>query len=694
MRGARNWADPSAAALRLLVGGTMTGDTRNAIDPSQSIKRFRPVYITLPSIFGRFLISSRLLSYGGNGGEPPISRPIGPGSWPCYGPPHSILTFGSSRADRALSDRKIPLDQSTFFLVRRLLREGVRPYLAMVVGSVFCMLIGAGANAGYALLMKPVVNHIFTERQGTYLWPLGLAVIGTFTLKSVANYFESLLLSQVGLRVIADMQGRLFRHILRLDAAFFHANSTGALMSRMTNDINAMRYAVSDALTGAGKDATSVIFLVGAMFYQDWRLSSFTFIVFPVAILPIARMGKRIRKVTSNSQEQTGRLLTYLEQSFQGIRVVKSYGMELYESTRVEQMIEVLQSLIFRTTRVRSAASPIMELLGGVSIAIVILYGGQRVIDGQTSPGGFFSFITALMLAYRPLKGMASLNTALQEGLAAAYRTFTILDMKPAVTDREGAQDLVITEGAVKLEGVFFTYDGARVVLDGIDLLAPGGTTVALVGPSGAGKTTILNLLPRFFDVTDGRVLVDGQDIRDVTLASLRNHIALVSQEITLFDDTVRANIAYGRFDATDADIEAAARGAAAHDFIMALPQGYDTMVGERGLSLSGGQRQRIAIARAMVKNAPILLLDEATSALDTESERQVQGALERLMQGRTTIVIAHRLSTITHADVIHVLDGGKVVETGRHDELLALGGAYARLYDLQFSKEPSPGGP
>ncbi len=569
----------------------------------------------------------------------------------------------------------------------------MRPYLGKVALAVVCMVVGAAANAGYALLMDPVVNKIFTERREEFLWPLGLAVLGTFALKSVCNYGEAVFLSKVGLRVIADMQSRLFSHLMRLDVAFFHANSTGSILSRLTNDISSMRFAVSDALTGAGKDASSLVFLVGAMFYQDWRLSCWTFFVFPVAILPIARLGRRMRKVTDNTQEQMGLLTTYLEQAVQGIRVVKAYGMEEYEKGKVHHLVETLQDLVYKAARVRSASSPIMELLGGIAITVVILYGGSRVIHGHTTPGAFFSFITALMLAYRPMKSLASLNTNLQAGLAAAARTFSVLDAPPAIQDRPDATELVVLEGNVALEGVFFTYDGTKAVLDGIDLAVPGGKTVALVGPSGAGKSTVLNLLPRFFDVTDGRVVIDGQDVRGVTTASLRSKIALVSQEITLFDDSIRANIAYGRFGAGNDEIEAAARAAAAHDFIIGLPDGYDTQVGERGLNLSGGQRQRLAIARAMLKNAPILLLDEATSALDTESERQVQAALDHLMKGRTTIVIAHRLSTVVNADLIHVMERGRVIESGDHDTLMARSGLYARLYAMQFADDSAPVG-
>jgi ATP-binding cassette, subfamily B, bacterial MsbA len=586
-----------------------------------------------------------------------------------------------------LSENKISYDHSTAVLMRRLLKEGIRPYLGKVMLAVLCMAVSAGATAMYAWLMDPIINKIFVARKAEYLWPLAITIITTFAFKAMADYGEAVFLSRVGLKVIADMQNRLFSKLMTLDVAFFHANQSGKLMSRMVNDVNSMRFAVSNALTGAGKDASSVIFLVGLMFYQDWVLSSLTFFVFPLAILPIAKLGRRMRKVTANTQEQNGLLSTYLNQAIQGIRVVKAYGMEDYEKRKVGGLVEALHELTYKAARVRSASSPIMEMLGGVAITVVIVYGGSQVIsqaDANPDRAGAF---------YKPLKALASLNTNLQEGLAAAARCFDIIDTQSNINDRGNAPDLVVREGGVRFEGVFFTYDGVKAALDGVDFDVPGGKTVALVGPSGAGKTTILNLLPRFYDVTDGRVVVDGQDVRDVSMASLRAKTALVSQEIMLFDDSIRANIAYGRFGATDEEIEAAARMAAAHDFIMALPHGYDTVVGERGLNLSGGQRQRLAIARAMLKNAPILLLDEATSALDTESERQVQHALEQLMRGRTTVVIAHRLSTVVNADLIHVMDRGRVVESGDHNALMAMGGLYARLYAMQFAEEAQPSG-
>jgi subfamily B ATP-binding cassette protein MsbA len=380
-----------------------------------------------------------------------------------------------------------------------------------------------------------------------------------------------------------------------------------------------------------------------------------------------------------------------LSQTFQGARHVKAYGMESYEEGRAATLFERIYQLVDRANRTRSRASPMMEALGGAAVAVVIAYGGYQVINDARTPGAFFSFITALLLAYQPLKSLANLNASLQEGLAAAHRLFEVLDIEPEIRDLPDARPLRVTGGEIRFEDVRFGYQPPAVALDGITFTIPAGSTVALVGPSGAGKSTVLNLIPRFYDISAGSIAIDGQDIRTVTLTSLRAPLALVAQEASLFDDTVRANIAYGRLSATETEIAAAAAAAAADRFIAELPQGYDTLVGEHGVRLSGGQRQRLAIARAMLKDAPILLLDEATSALDNESERHVQAALKRLMQGRTTLVIAHRLSTIVGADLICVMDRGRIVESGKHAQLLARGGLYARLYETQFAPEEEP---
>jgi subfamily B ATP-binding cassette protein MsbA len=403
-------------------------------------------------------------------------------------------------------------------------------------------------------------------------------------------------------------------------------------------------------------------------------------------VIPITTLGRRLRKVTANTQSQTGAFMTLVEQCLSGIRLVKAYRMEGYEAARASSLTTTIRDLIIKAERVKALASPLMETLGGVAVTIVIVYGGWRVINGNTSAGAFFSFITALLSAYRPMKALANANAAVNEGMAGAQRLFAVLDTKSSIIEKPNAVLLPVTRGEIRFDNVAFSYDADVEALRGVTFTALAGKTTALVGASGAGKTTILNLIPRFYDVTAGAITIDGHNVADVTMTSLRDSIALVSQDVVLFDDTVRANIRYGRPGASDAEIEDAARAAGAESFIAALPSGYDTLVGERGQALSGGQRQRIAIARALLKNAPILLLDEATSALDSETERQVQTALERLKQGRTTLVIAHRLSTVASADQICVIDQGRVVETGDHRSLMSGSGAYARLHALQFT--------
>jgi subfamily B ATP-binding cassette protein MsbA len=579
----------------------------------------------------------------------------------------------------------------TLPLLRRLLSDFLRPYLGRTALALLAMALVAGSTAANAWLMQPMLDRVFVARDTRLLLIIPLAVVALALVKGLANYAQAVLMTHIGQRVVADIQRALFARLMRADLAFFHANPTGTLISRFTNDAAMLRTAATNVLAGIGKEAVTAIFLLALMFYQDWVLALIALVVFPLAFRPIIGIGRRMRRVSANTQAEIGQFTTLLDQTFQGARHVKAYGMEAYETSRAERLIARLYQLVERAARTRSVASPLMETLGGVAVALVILYGGHQVIEGIRTPGTFFSFVTALLLAYQPLKSLAGLNASLQEGLAGAQRIFTVLDIEPAIRDKPGAAPLAVKGGEIRFGDVHFAYAGGAEALAGVSLTVPAGKTVALVGASGAGKSTILNLIPRFYDVGSGAVLVDGADLRDVTLTSLRAAIALVSQEVSLFDDTVRANIAYGRFGASEEEIVAAAKAAAADDFIRALPQGYDTPVGEHGVKLSGGQRQRLAIARAMLKNAPILLLDEATSALDTESERQVQGALKTLMRGRTTVVIAHRLSTVVDADLIYVIDGGRVIEAGSHAELLRRGGAYQRLYALQFADETPP---
>ncbi|MGB0750016.1 MAG: ABC transporter ATP-binding protein [Magnetospiraceae bacterium] len=584
-----------------------------------------------------------------------------------------------------------PMDNSTTALFGRLWRENVRPYLKWLILALFFMALAAGAQAFSAWLMKPVVNDVFVARKEDMLIPVGAAVLAAFLIKAGATYGQAVLLAFTGQRIVTDIQVRMYDHLLGLDMGFFNRNPTGTLITRFTSDTNLVRIAVSGVLTSIGKDTLLLVGLAVVMFTTDWLLGVIAFLVIPAAVLPIARLGKRMRKVSGQTQAQVGAISTLLNQTIQGIRHVKAYGMEDHERRRMTTLVDGLFTLFYKGARVQSASSPVMEALAGVAITAVIVYGGYRVLSGATTAGDFFAFMTAALMTYEPAKRLAKLNTMMQLSLAAMTRIYDIIDAAPAIVEKPGAPALNLTGGGITFTGVDFSYDGQGAALRGLSIDVPAGKTVALVGPSGSGKTTILSLIPRFYDVNAGSVTLDGQDVRDVSIASLRGSIALVSQETALFDETVRANIAYGRQDATEEDILAAVRHAGVERFLDKLPDGLETVVGEHGAKLSGGQRQRIAIARAMVKDAPILLLDEATSALDTESERAVQTALKTLMQGRTSIVIAHRLSTVVDADLIYVIDGGQVVESGRHLDLLAAEGLYARLHAMQFTQENTP---
>ncbi|MBT5660330.1 MAG: lipid A export permease/ATP-binding protein MsbA [Rhodospirillaceae bacterium] len=577
--------------------------------------------------------------------------------------------------------------ETTTILVERLVKGYVRPYFGKLFFAVICMILGAAATAANAWMMQPILDDVFLKRDPQMLILVPLAVLVIAIIKGVTEYGQAVLMSFVGQRIITDIQKKMYAHLMRADIAFFHDNATGGLISRFVSDVLKLRIAVSSVLTGIIKDSLTLIFLLTLMFMRDWQLALIAFVVFPLAVFPILRIGRRIRKISTSTQAETGQFSTLLNQTFQGARHVKAYGMEGHETERAGTIIEKIFKLSYKSAKVSSIARPVIETLGGVAVALVVWYGGSQVISGETTPGAFFSFITALLLAYQPVKNLAKLNASLQEGLAAAQRVFALLDVEPEIKDKPDAGHLPDkVAGAISFHGVRFSYGHDVLALDDITIDVPAGKTVALVGPSGGGKSTILNLIPRFYDVGEGAIKIDNIDIRDVTISSLRGNIALVSQEISLFDDTVGANIAYGRLGASNEEIETAAQQAAADDFIKALPEGYDPLVGENGVRLSGGQRQRIAIARAMLKNAPILLLDEATSALDTQSERQVQKALKELMKGRTTLVIAHRLSTIVDADLIYVISEGKVIESGAHGDLLRKNGAYARLCALQFT--------
>jgi ATP-binding cassette, subfamily B, bacterial MsbA len=581
------------------------------------------------------------------------------------------------------TDRKI----SGIHLLKRLLKEHVLRYRKRLVLAISCMMVVAAMTAANAYMMQPVLDKVFIEKNAQMLVFVPVVVFLIALCNAFAQFGQSFLMRYVGQRILADMQIDLFSHFMKCDLGLFHDQSSGRLISRFTNDIQMMRHAVSSALTTLTREVLTMLFLVGVMVYQSWELTLIALVVFPVAILPVMRLSRRMRKIADSTQAELGEFTMRLDEIFQGARTVKAYNRESYEVDRASSIIERLFALYHKAARVQSASSPMMELLSGIAIASVIAYGGAQVIEGTTTPGAFFSFITAFIMAYRPVKALAGLNTIMQEGLAAANRFFNALDSRPTITDAVNAAPLNISRGHVQFRDVTFHYAPDAGGVEHIEIDVPPGKKVALVGHSGGGKSTLFNLLLRFYDVQEGAITIDGSDIRSITQHSLREAIAFVPQEMVLFDDTVRNNIAYGRLDATEEEIHVAARGAQAEEFIERLPQGYDTMIGPAGVKLSGGQRQRLAIARAMLKRAPILLLDEATSALDNASERAVQDALKKLMEGRTTLIIAHRLSTIIHADTIYVIERGRVVESGTHEMLLKKGGAYHRLYAEQFAE-------
>ena len=574
---------------------------------------------------------------------------------------------------------------STHALVGRLLRERMRGYAAPIAGALLFMAIVAAATAGTAWLIEPALDKIFVARDRETLYLIPMAIVALALLGGGAFYLQAILVAWVGERIVADFRNDMYVRLMRADLGFFVNTQTGNLIARFTSDATMLRVGLLRALTGLIRHSLRLVFLIGVMLYQEWLLALIAVVVFPLAYWPIVWIGRRIRHAASLMQARMADLTVRLDESFPAARLIKAYRMEKAEIARAGGAIEQVRKRSYRAARIAAITRPVMEALSGILAGVVILIGGSMVIGGSMTTGEFSSFLAALLLSYQPVKALAGLNNILQEGLAAAQRVFAVLDIEPEIVDAPGAKPLSIAGGEIRFDKVRFSYNPGVPAVAGVGLVAPPGATIALVGPSGAGKSTLLNLIPRFYEVDEGTIAIDGQNVRDVTLASLRDSIAVVSQEVTLFNDTIRDNIAYGRRDATMDEIAAAAKNAGAHDFIEALPEGYDTQAGELGSRLSGGQRQRIAIARAMLKDAPILLLDEATSSLDSESERAVREALDRLKRGRTTIVIAHRLSTVVGSDTIYVIEHGRVVESGTHAGLIAAGGAYARQYALQF---------
>ncbi len=581
---------------------------------------------------------------------------------------------------------RVAADSNARKILFRFTKEWLLPrwhqfLLSMLIGVALAI-----STAGYPKIIKESFNSIGKGDMTLLPWILG-GIIGVTALRGLCLFLHQVVSNRTIFRLGTDLQTHAFRHFISADYARFAREGTGHMVSRLTNDIGVVQNACQASLNTLIRDTMTVVGLVGFMLYLDPVLSTIVLGVFPIAVLPIVLISQRLRRVAKQTQHEVGEMTAALTEKLAGARLIKTYRLEEYATRKLSENFEAIFRLRMKAVRARARLGPMLEACAGIAIAGVIALATWRISTGISSTGDFMAFVTALLMAASALRSVGSFSSGVQDGIAALERLYALFDDKPTVVDRPAAKPLAITAGTIAFDAVSFAYETRNDLpaVHDFTLCIPGGRTAAFVGRSGAGKSTIINLVPRLFDVSSGAILIDGQDLRDVTLDTLRNAVSIVSQDVTLFDDTIRANIALGRLNASANEIVAAAKAAAAHDFIMAQPQGYDTVIGDSGMRLSGGQRQRLALARAILKDAPILLLDEATSALDTESERLVQDALARFTKNRTTLVIAHRLSTVQRADIICVMDGGSIVEVGSHTELMLRDAAYARLCKAQL---------
>lgn len=565
----------------------------------------------------------------------------------------------------------------------------VRPYYKRMIFAVFCMIVAAAAYLVVPWLIKNVVDQVLEEKNLFMLNLIVGAIVLIFLIRGFATYGQTYNMSYIGQRVIIDVREAIFKHIQRLSMSYFDKRKTGVIMSNLTNDVAALQSAVVDNLISFITESVTLIGSLVSMFLIDWKLTFVTFTTVPVVLVIINVFGKRLRTAGHDVQGRIADITALLQEVIGAIRVVKSFAREGFEVQRFEAENKRNFDAVIKATKLTSLLSPMVEFSAAIAVAVILWYGGYSVVTGTITAGSLIAFLIYAINLSNPVKRLSQVYGNIQKALAAADRVFDILDTKTDVVEKEDAKELPNIKGDVEFKHVDFSYDGEKLALQDFNLSVTAGESVALVGPSGAGKTTLANLLPRFYDVTNGSITIDGVDVKDVTFKSLRDQIGLVPQETVLFNASIKDNILYGRLDATDEEVYAAAKAANVMEFVEKMPEGLHTMVGERGSSLSGGQRQRVAIARAILKDPRILILDEATSALDTESEKLVQEALDRLMEGRTAFVIAHRLSTIQNAHQIIVLQNGQLVEQGTHDELLALEeGVYNHLYSVQFSNK------
>ena len=579
-------------------------------------------------------------------------------------------------------------DQADRYSSRNLIKRFIRDYLVNYSNKLYlaalCMILVAAASAFHVWLVKPALDGIFIDKNHQLLVLIPILVIAVAFVKGIAAYYQNFLIKFIGQSMVNDIQLELYEHLVYADIEFLKKHSSGNLISRFVNDIANLRSSLANIFTSVARELLTVVFLVGIMFYNDFTLSIIAFFVFPLAVIPIMKMGKRMRKIAHQTQDELSNYTVKLDEIFRNIRMVKSFCMELYEIKSAKQVLNQILKFYSKAIKTDSLTSPIMEMLSGFAIAAVIWYGGLQVLNGTTSPGSFFSFIIAFVAAYKPVKSLADLNVSLQTGLASAKRVFQILDTQTKIENKEYPHNLVIKKGDIEFKNISFNHKEDHVTINDLSFYIKAGQFVALVGASGSGKSTIIDLILRFYDPLSGAILIDKHDIKDSSPSSVRQSVSLVSQDVMLFDTTIKENILYGNVDATDKEIEWAANVAAAHDFIKELPDGYNTQVGQHGLELSGGQRQRICIARAILKKSKILIFDEATSSLDQISEAKIKSSIDSLRNNRTIIVVAHRLSTILNADTIYVLKQGAIVEFGNHEELLQKKGEYFKLYNKQ----------